>query len=214
MIGDPLFQGFLGQRYQVHGLDGAVYAVLSQASVSINARFVFLDSGVCPVLEGVTLSNCWSHPGSYFGELAIQTEAGDQLELVAGPAALGFSEVRLQQQSVSLSRGSTLTGRMLNVTVLSSHSLSITVDNYRLLVDNSDRFVNLLSVEVLNWHRLVAVDQPHGLLGQTWQPLRRERRGDGVLSAAQVTEGSVDDYTIAGDQLLGTDFLFNKFQTQ
>ena len=210
-VGDPLFVGFLRQRYQVHGLDGAVYALISQPSLAINARFVFLQSGRCPVVAGVPLTNCWSHPGSYFGALSVSTAAGDQLEILAGPADVGFAQLRAQQAELQLAVGRSHNGSALSLSRQSSHELTITVGNYRLAVENSDGFVNLVRVEVVSWHRLVVEDRPHGLLGQSWQPKSGRRGSESVLSVSQVAEGDVDEYVIADNALLGTEFVYNRF---
>ena len=209
-VGDPVFVGFLRQRFQVHGIDGSVYNILSQGSVSINALFVFLESGKCPVVNGVALTNCWSHPGSYFGSLALQTSDGDQLEIISGSAAEGFGSVRFDGETMKAAQGVRGAGVNLSFQLLSSHEMSLTIDNYRLVVENSDMFVNIASIEVLDWQRLVSVDRPHGLFGQTWKPSRKAR-GEHVLAAKDVVEGDVDDYVIASDQLFGTDFVYNEF---
>ena len=210
VVGDPMFVGFLRQRFQVHGMDGVVYNILSQASVSINALFVFLESGNCPIVDGEALTNCWSHPGSYFGSLALQTAAGDKLEIVSGAATSGFGAIRFDGEDVKVTKGVEGTGAKLSFTVLSSHSVAVTIDNYRLVVENSDMFVNLVSIEVLDWQQLASVDQPHGLLGQTWKPPRKARAGQ-VVAVKDVAEGDVDDYVITSDTLFGTEFVYNKF---
>jgi hypothetical protein len=209
VVCDPLFLGFQGQRYQVRGMDSAVYGLLSQASLAINARFVFLHGGACPVLNGQQTQQLLVTSRHLLWRSVRPDRrrwpAGD----IAGPAADGFRDIRIQQQSVPVSKSNTFTCHKLNVTVLSSHSIRITVKHFRLVVDNSDKFVNWLSVEVLNWHPLTVEDEPTGLLAQTWQTVRRPRRfagSDGVMLAAQVTEVEVDDYIIAGGQLLGTEF--------
>ena len=56
VLGDPMFTGLLGQVYQVHGMDGAVYNLISEPACQVNARFVFLSSGVCPTVQGVALA--------------------------------------------------------------------------------------------------------------------------------------------------------------
>ena len=43
--GDPVFQGFHGQQYEVHGLPGKVFNLISARSVQLNSRFIFLDEG-------------------------------------------------------------------------------------------------------------------------------------------------------------------------
>ena len=220
-VGDPLFAGFQGQRYQVHGIDGAVYALLSQRSLHINALFVFLDSGKCPVVGGVQQqANCWSHPGSYFGQLAFQTNQGVQLEIVAGAANKGIERLQLNGQDVLIAAGEQVVAgsgdSQLVVKVLSSHALSIETGNYQMQIDNSDMFLNLAALRVMDWGRLIRTDQPHGLLGQSWT--RRSRAGklskDGLVNVKDVVEGDVDDYVVAEDSMLGTDFAYSKFDAK
>ena len=208
ILGDPVFVGFLGQRYQIHGMDGATYNLLSQPSLSINAIFVFLDSGSCPVLDGVKATNCWSHPGSYFAAISIQTHVGDHLNIIAGIATTGFHAVRLNGERVKTVKGVEGKGVEVSLQMLSSHSLSLSVDNYCLVVDNSNLFVNLVSIEVVDWQRL-ASDQPHGLLGQTWKVSQKGRGRE--VAVPYVVEGDVDDYLIASGAVFGTDFVYNKF---
>ncbi len=37
------FVGLSGQSFQVHGMDGAVYALISDENMQLNARFAFLE---------------------------------------------------------------------------------------------------------------------------------------------------------------------------
>ena len=216
-IGDPTFVGFLGQRYQVHGIDGAIYAVLSQATLAVNARFVFLSAGRCPTVDGVVSTNCWSHPGSYFGALSFQTTAGDRLSISAGSADVGFASIMHDDQQVATKVGTIVRGAALSLQVLSSHIVMVEVGNYRVTVENSDKFVNLVAVEVLNWRQLRSVDQPHGLLGQTYSMKKGTASrpaavsAEQVLSAHSVVDGDVDDYLIVSNDLFAVDFVYNKF---
>ena len=57
----------------------------------------------------------------------------------------------------------------LSVTRTSSRSLTVATGLYELVVDNSDRYVDLVTVRVLNWTALLHVVQPEGLMGCTWQ---------------------------------------------
>ena len=43
VTGDPQFVGLRGQSFQVHGVDGAVYNIISDASMQLNSRFTFLE---------------------------------------------------------------------------------------------------------------------------------------------------------------------------
>ena len=41
VLGDPQFVGLLGQSYQVHGIHGAVYSLISESSAQVNAPLLF-----------------------------------------------------------------------------------------------------------------------------------------------------------------------------
>ena len=73
VIGDPQFVGLRGQRYQVHGISGEVLNIVSDRDLQYNSRFLFLDKGECPIVDGTRQKGCFSHPGSYLGELGIKT---------------------------------------------------------------------------------------------------------------------------------------------
>jgi hypothetical protein len=48
VVGDPQFVGLRGQSYQIHGVSGEIYNLVSDGDVQYNSRFVFLDQGECP----------------------------------------------------------------------------------------------------------------------------------------------------------------------
>ena len=73
ILGDPQFVGLRGQLFQVHGIDGVVYNIISDPLFQLNARFAFLaESQSCPVMlsTGMESDACWSQPGSYLSQLA------------------------------------------------------------------------------------------------------------------------------------------------
>ena len=211
--GDPQFVGLRGQSFQVHGMDGAVYALISDPHVQLNTRFVFLQGPrPCPVMPstGKQATTCWSHAGSYLGELAVKTSAGDRVHIVAGSAETGFSSVSMNLQPVKLESSSSL--HYLNTNVPSgslvynnTHELTLVCSYFTLTVENIDGFLNIRSLAVLDgaWQRLAA----HGLLGQTWQWKRYSGK-------VKEIEGEVDDYVIDDDQLFGESFLFSRFESE
>ena len=206
VIGDPQFVGLLGQSYQVHGMDDTVYNLISDRSVQVNSRFVFLSHGHClRDGEGRPLYTCWSHAGSYLQSIALQTADGDRLLLVSGKAAAGFSDVKLG--GAQLSVGDEVTGRDGKLTITFTSLRSITIANaglWTMTLENSDGFLNIVSLSVSNWAKLVSVVKPHGLIGQTW---RRDQKGDEVKQV----EGRVDDYAEKTNDLFGCDVLYNRF---
>ena len=193
--GDPQFTGLRGQTYQVHGMADTVYSVISDRFMQLNALFAFLSSGRCPVVAGRTMTNCWSHPGSYFGSLALRTATGHRLLIEAGSYQDGM---RLTLDDAALTSSLSVDG--LQVTVVDAFHVEVQAGLYRLSVENSDRFLNLVRAEVLDWAALRHVVRSHGLLGQTWQ-----------TSAKAPFEGEVDDYVEADNALFGHKFLHNQF---
>ena len=207
MLGDPQFVGFRGNLYQVHGLNGTVYNVLSDVEVQLNVRFVFLSTGVCPPVSVIT--KCWTHPGSYFGEFAVQTRTGIRLLVLPGAAAEGIALVTFDERNVPLSTAAanyTSADGSITLSVRSRWQLRVRCGNYHLQLINSDQFINLESIRVDNWTRLASILQPHGLLGQS---CRYTPTSPGLDIAA--VEGRVDDYAETENDTFGSSFLYNKF---
>jgi len=206
-----MFAGLRGQSYQVHGLDGAVYNLISDQHQQVNTRFVFLNGPrLCPVMPstGTRSTSCWSHPGSYLGELGIKTSGGDRILLVAGPALKGFSSLTLNGNSVKLGSEMDLydaNSRFVcgNLIANNTHEVQVTVGVFTITVENIDGFLNLRSVRVdsESWNRLTS----HGLLGQTWQNKRYSGR-------VKEIEGEVDDYVVHDNDIFGDNFVFNQFE--
>ena len=207
VLGDPQFVGLRGQSFQVHGLDGAIYALLSSPTTHMNGRFVFLDSGVCPSAAVIT-TPCWSHPGSYIGAVSVQEVVVDvdgvqqvqRLLIESGPASLGFTSIVHNGRSLSV--GESVSTGQFSVQLVSSHRVTVHTAQLLLTFDNSDRFINQQVAPTLPVHRITA----HGLLGQT---------ANGRLyskNAIKHIEGEVDDYVVADDDMFSTDFAYNQFE--
>ena len=204
-VGDPQFVGLRGQSFQVHGLDGAVYAIVSSPSTAINARFVFLTEGRCPIVRGLPAANCWSHPGSYMGEVSVQQVVDGQRHsavIRSGAAQLGFASVNVDDQTLSVGERVAF-GAAFSVQMTSPHSLLVRTLEFELLLGNSDHFINIEQIAPLV---PLSALHSHGLLGQTHSARMHSH------NTLKHIEGEVDDYLIANGELLGTDFFFNQFQ--
>ena len=201
VLGDPQFSGLLGQSFQVHGVAGNVYNLISDRGLVVNSRFVFLSSGVCPPAAASITSLCWTHPGTYLGELAVVTADGDEVVVRSGSAAHGFDSVSLNGRVLSVGADEKVAGPTTTLLVArkSTHSLHIAAGNWRLVVENSDHFVNLARIAPVHWS---AVSSSHGLVGQTWR--RPAVAGDEVKEIS----GRVDDYVEMDGQLTGSRFGF------
>ena len=240
VVGDPQFMGLRGQSFQVHGIDGAVYNIISEKNTQVNSRFVFLTEGKCPVIDGVpATSNCWSHPGSYLGEMSFQQVVNGKLHaalLVAGPASVGFSTVQMDGRPLKVGQRMAFGG--FAVAMDSAYNVRVSMENFEFELDNSDRFIN----QALRSKVALAKLQSHGLLGQTHSSKTHP-------SSLKYIEGEPDDYLIehadvsrsrthpalqhpqprpssthtpltppvcrcllCPPQLFGTDFMYNRFE--
>ena len=207
MVGDPQFVGFRGQSYQVHGIDGAVYNLVSSPTLHVNARFVFLDRGACPVLNGTRDTNCWSHPGSYLGAVAMRLRsthaaAEHRLLATAGDRLTGFAAVSVDGAALELGSAVEPTSGV-RVERVSTHLLRVTTPELSFELSNSDGFINE-AVRVNVPLSQLSRQGVHGLLGQT------HRRGASSGLAA-VVEGDVDDYVVLDGELFGTACVYNRY---
>lgn len=207
--GDPQFVGLRGQSYQIHGIDGAVYNLISSKDTTINSRFEFLTGPrSCPVMPstGKKSSACWSHDGSYLSNLAVAT-ASEQILLQSGAATSGFSKITVNDRAIAV--GESLAFSQGSLSVNSTHEVTMQVGAFYIEVENIDGFVNLRRVRVAqqDWASLAQDGGVHGLLGQTW----RNRRYSGRIPEI---EGSPDDYVIESDNMFGADFPYSRSVSQ
>jgi hypothetical protein len=201
--GDPQFVGLRGQSFQVHGLDSAVYALISQPTLQLNAKFAFLQSGRCP---SDTTIQCWSHPGSYLASIGVVYRGQDgrvhKLAIHSGSVTMGFSAVTLDDVQVKVG-GQVMSTEDGQVTMqwTGSHHLVLTLPDFVIDIDSSDLFVNLAAVRP---RVALSAIQAHGLLGQTTRSIT-------YPTALRYVEGDADDYVIADDDLFGHRFLYTRF---
>jgi hypothetical protein len=202
ITGDPQFVGLRGQQYQVHGIDGAVYNIITEHNTQVNSRFVFLTEGQCPIRNGQADSNCWSHPGSYLGEMSFQQVVDGKLHaalITAGPAKSGFAGVQVDGRVVKV--GQTVSYGSFSVTARTAYSVSVQTEHFEFELTNSDMFINQALRSTIALSKL----QAHGLLGQT-ASLQT------YPTAIKYIAGAVDDYTVADSDIYGNNFVYNLFQ--
>jgi len=145
-----------------------------------------------------------SHPGSYISEIAIQVLFDDTLVkviAVSGAAADGFKSVTLGDEKLKVGAAVSIQGFSLNYT--GSHSIVVETPLFHFEFDNSDKFINQRFRVKVALSALTA----HGILGQT-------SKRNNYAGSIKYIEGEVDDYSIANGDILGNDFIFNKFMTK
>jgi hypothetical protein len=202
IVGDPQFIGLRGQSYQVHGIDGAVYNLISEPNSQVNSRFLFLSEGKCPIINGVADSNCWSHPGSYLGEISYQQIVDGKPHaalITAGPAKKGFAAVQMDGRALKI--GDKVTFGTFSVSFVSAYRVTISMEHFAFSLSNSDMFINQAVSATVPLDELTS----HGLLGQTHSTKV-------YATATRYLEGNVDDYIIADDDIFGDDFVYNQYQ--
>lgn len=201
IVGDPQFVGLRGQSYQVHGIDGAVYNIISEASLQVNSRFVFLTAGACPAQQS---ANCWSHPGSYLGELSYQVVVDGKLHaalLQAGPAKKGFQGVQVDGKALKV--GDKVEFGSFSMEMTSAYTVNVMTEKFAFELSNSDMFINQALRPLVP---LSALAGTHGLLGQTHSTPKS------TTGAIRHIDGEVDDYVIQDSDIFGNDFVYNQFQ--
>lgn len=204
VTGDPQFVGLRGQSYQVHGIDGGIYNLVSSATTQINAEFRFLESGKCPIFDGIPAPNCWAHPGSYLSKIGIQQVVNGKLhklKIVAGSSTQGYALVELDGVALELGASFEDTSNFA-VSFVSSHTVSVKTQEFNFIYDNSDMFIN----QAVSTRVPLSTMRSHGLFGQTHQ--RKT-----YSTAVKYIAGEVDDYLIADGNIFGTEFMYNVFKT-
>jgi hypothetical protein len=179
--------------------------LITSQTTQINSRFVFLTKGQCPIFDGIPDVNCWSHPGSYLGEIAIQQTVGDhvnKLHIVSGPAKKGFLSVTLNGLPMMIN-DSFVDTDLFSVSYDSTHKINCHTEDFSFTFDNSDMFINQAVGVRKSMDELTA----HGLFGQT-------HKLTVYRNAVKYIEGEVDDYLVNDRDIWSTDFYFNKYGKQ
>ena len=208
VFGDPQLYGLLGQSFQVHGIDGGIYNLISAASLQLNTQFVFLDSAHCPA-KSVVNTPCWTHPGSYMGALSLQAALANgevvRITITAGQSERGLQAVQVNNVVHQAGNLDLQLGASAEVSVVSrsTHSVHVHTALFDIDADNSDGFINLRLKQNVPLSQLKQAGV-HGLLGQT------HSKPATTAGALKEVEGEVDDYFVV-DGLLGVDFMYNRF---
>jgi len=217
VTGDPQFNGFMGQSYQVHGVSETVYNVISSPSFQYNALFHYLDSGRA---RRGTLA--FSHPGNYFGSVGVNIKdangAVQQVQISSGAVNTGLT-LQINNRTIAVSAEKFQLGAY-TISTPSAFEVELQSQEFNVLVQNSDFFLNQavsigsdLMQQISEYKRAVKsgaanVQQlkavlPHGVLGQTWNTQTYQNRWKHI-------EGQLFDYQLA-DGLNGVEFKHNRF---
>jgi hypothetical protein len=207
--GDPDFNGFLGQKYQIHGMPDSVFNIITSPLVQYNALFVFIGDKTSYADQcDIKRTQAWTHEGTYLGTLALKTSQ-DKILLESGSCLEGIKSVTVNGQSLKLGESVTLASATIagstveqSITYSEWDRVIVKLAEVELTLINSDNFFNQNAVMTkLGWKS----KSMHGLLGQTWRRVSSGSKKD------QVIQGTSFDYQEQADDLFGDDFVMNKF---
>ena len=198
ITGDPVFVGFAGQRYQIHGINGAAYAVLSTANVFVNARLEYLHAAQCtPAVAARTA--CFTHDGNYITNIVVGAR-NKTIIIRAGKHDRGLNVTLVPATSDV---------HELSVIQRSAYAVDVVSAEYEMSFINSDGFINyhIAMTDRLRAALPNAPDSttPHGLLGQTWADVRYRGR-------IPFIQGTIDDYVITSADMRDSEFAFDRFR--
>ena len=224
VLGDPWFTGFHGQSaYQVHGIPGGVFNLLTAADLQFNALFSFIDHGeamtaaqmkLARLITSAPVTQPWSHPGTYLGKLGLKLGT-IQLLIHSGSYKTGIANITVivdGQTQTTLSVGHSVGDNSGSVERLDAWRLRVVHPLVSLVFVNSDRFFNIEEATLRSHHAFLSLD---GLLGQSSNPDWKAEKGRQfeqhmLFDYLVMAEGDkqADDYT-----LLSNSFDNNKFET-
>jgi hypothetical protein len=64
-----------------------MYNLISSPYIQLNARFDYLATGKCDYDN----TACWSHPGTYLGELGFYFKGNNKVRIISGSHQQGLS---------------------------------------------------------------------------------------------------------------------------
>jgi hypothetical protein len=204
---DPEFIGFLGQKYEIHGVPNQVFNIITSPLVQYNAEFIYIGQKSDYAAQcNATRTHPWTHAGTYLGRLGFMTVGGDKIEAQAGSCMTGIKSVSVNGKTMSVGDKIELSSAdsiAQSITFVNEFTLMMTLAEVELTLTNSDKFFNQ---EVAMTAYGEAKLQMHGLLGQTWSPVTHVTNG-----VRRVIEGTSSDYMIQDEDIFGSDFSFNRF---
>ena len=103
------------------------------------------------------------------------TSSGDRVFIKAGSYQNGFKSITINgieiiNQSINQQYNQQYNNQSsFNLLLIDRFHIHLSIYPWSFDIDNSDEFLNLARVRVMDWHKLVTSLKPHGLLGQTWK---------------------------------------------
>ena len=220
VLGDPFFTGFHGQRsFQVHGVPGAVFNVLTAPELQLNSLFKFIDHGeamsAAEMNKARRLSFArlpatqpWSHPGTYLSQVGLKLGALE-LVIVAGPYTAGVASVTVRgENSKQLAIGDSVSWCDSSLTWVDASHVKVQTPLLTFTIVNADGFFNLDQARLLSTK---AHSQLDGLLGQSADPQWAAGKGREWEEHMLMDYLVIEEEKPAQELLLSNEFRANKY---
>jgi len=207
ITGDPEFMGFLGQKFEVHGVPNSVFNIITSPLLQYNALFVYIgEKSDYAAKCNTTRTHPWTHAGTYLGTLGFKTVGGDKVMLASGSCLDGIKSVKVNGKVIKVGDKVELTGaesQSQSVFFKNQFQVELKFAEVELTLTNSDMFFNQqVAMTTYGEENL----QTHGLLGQTWNDATYTTGG-----VRRVYEGVSSDYLVQDEDLFGDEFVYNRF---
>jgi hypothetical protein len=192
--GDPQFNGMQGQSYQFHGMADEVFSLISSPDLQMNSLFKFISSGTCNYNETV----CWSHPGTYLGQIGLQYGADTKISFQSGAHADGMRVFVNEKEITPGKHIHRFTARNSSQAIMqyrSKTAVEIDTDSMFIRVVNSDYFFNI-DFGMKNSQILTAGNRPLHITGEVCEIESRTPRAQlqGADTKAIITKKLKETY--------------------
>ena len=223
VLGDPSFSGFHGQApFQVHGIPGAVFNILTAQQLQLNSLFTFLDHGDAMTAAEMgrarlasfgrlPVTQPWSHPGTYLSQLGLKLGAIELL-VGAGSYSEGVAYVTLangeSHEQSQLAVGGTVSWCDTALTWVDASHVAVQTPLVSFTIVNADGFFNIEQAKLLSSAAHLQLD---GLLGQSADPQWKAGKGREWEEHMLMDYLVLDEELPAQQLLLSNEFRANKF---
>jgi len=196
--------GFRGQKYEIHGIPGSIFNIITTPTLQYNAEFVFLGAKSTRACN-TTRTHPWTHAGTYLGRLGFQIGT-DRVYIEAGDCLTGVANVTVNNEALEVGDKFHFGGPHAKQTLTFDDEFTLTfhLTEVDIVLQNSDKFFNQQVSLTRAGERTTHM---HGLLGQTWSA----KTYKDAAGRKHFIEGHPNDYLVQEEQLFGKDFVYNLY---
>jgi len=199
--GDPHFRGFLGQRYDFHGVRNTIYNIITSKSFQMNS--LFYDADLNPQKKK-----------TYLGAIGMRIcdPKGDNLFYFKCDRINQEHVVQVNNKELKPGEQKEFQGATIKRSKLSNSKVSINImSGYDIDIrfSQSSHSSCHLNIRCTHFTYSETFDIPHGILGQS--VMRQPNIVGKGWNSPNIVEGSEYDYVIEDEDIFGTSFKYNRY---